>query len=188
MASTSDFRTGMVIELEDGLYSIINFQHVKPGKGQAFVRTKLRKVMTGQVMEKTFRAGEKVDEVRLVKRPVQYSYNEGEILYFMDLETYEMIPLSRDAVDEDQRKYLRENLECEALTRDGDVLAVELPQFVELEVVDTRPGLKGDTAQGGTKPATLSSGAVVQVPLFVEEGDTVRVDRTEDKYLERVTS
>lgn len=188
MADTSDFRTGMVLELEDGLYSIVDFQHVKPGKGQAFVRTTLRKVMTGQVLEKTFRAGEKVEEVRLVKRPVQFSYREGDIYYFMDLETYEMIPLSRGAIDDEQRKYLRENLECEALTRDGSVLMVELPQFVDLEVVDTEPGLKGDTAQGGTKPAELSSGAVVQVPLFVDEGDVIRVDRTEDKYLERVTS
>lgn len=178
----------MVLELEDGLYSIVDFQHVKPGKGQAFVRTTLRKVMTGQVLEKTFRAGEKVEEVRLVKRPVQFSYREGDIYYFMDLETYEMIPLSRGAIDDEQRKYLRENLECEALTRDGSVLMVELPQFVDLEVVDTEPGLKGDTAQGGTKPAELSSGAVVQVPLFVDEGDVIRVDRTEDKYLERVTS
>lgn len=178
----------MVLELDDELWSILDFQHVKPGKGQAFVRTKLKKVMTGQVLERTFRAGEKVNEVRLVRRPVQFSYSEGEILYFMDLETYEMIPLSREGVGEEQLDYLVENLECEALTRDGDVLSVELPQFVEAEVVDTEPGVRGDTAQGGTKPAKISAGASVQVPLFIEEGDLIRIDRTEDKYLERVSS
>lgn len=188
MADTSDFRTGMVLELDGELWSMLDFQHVKPGKGQAFVRTKLKKVMTGQVLERTFRAGEKVEEVRLVRRPVQFSYSEGEIYYFMDLETYEMIPLSREAVGEDQLQYLVENLECEAMTRGDDVLSVELPQFVEAPVVDTDPGVRGDTAQGGTKPAEIASGASVQVPLFIEEGDVIRIDRTEDKYLERVSS
>ncbi len=177
----------MVIELDGTLFSIIYFQHVKPGKGGAFVRTKLKGVMTGAVLEKTFRAGEKVSEVRLLRRPMQYSYTDGQLYYFMDMETYEMFPLSEDAIGSDQLRYLRENMICEGLTREGQVLSVELPQFVELEIVDTDPGVKGDTAQGGTKPARLSTGATVQVPLFIEQGDTVRVDRTVDKYLERVS-
>lgn len=187
MADTSDFRNGMVIELDGTLYSITYFQHVKPGKGGAFVRTKLKDVMSGGVVDKTFRAGEKVREVRLVRRPMQYSYSDGQLYYFMDMETYEMTPLSGDAIGAEQLSYLEENMVCEGLTRDGDVLAVELPQFVELEVVETEPGVKGDTAQGGTKPARLSTGATVQVPLFIDRGDIVRVDRTVDKYLERIT-
>lgn len=187
MADTSDFRNGMVIELEGALYSITYFQHVKPGKGGAFVRTKLKEVMRGGVVEKTFRAGEKVEEVRLVRRPMQYSYTDGQLYYFMDMDTYEMIPLPGESIGETQLQYLMENMVCEGLTREGAVLSVELPQFVELEVVDTEPGVKGDTAQGGTKPARLSTGATVQVPLFIDNGDTIRVDRTVDKYLERVT-
>ncbi|MEJ2311572.1 MAG: elongation factor P [Gemmatimonadales bacterium] len=187
MADTSDFRNGMVIEQDGTLYSITYFQHVKPGKGGAFVRTKLKDVMSGGVVDKTFRAGEKVKEVRLVRRPMQYSYSDGQLYFFMDMETYEMTPLSGDAIGEDQLRYLEENMVCEGLTRDGDVLAVELPQFVELEVVETEPGVKGDTAQGGTKPARLSTGATVQVPLFIDRGDVVRVDRTVEKYLERIS-
>lgn len=177
----------MVLELDGELVQITYFQHVKPGKGGAFVRTKLKNVLTGGVVEKTFRSGEKVSEVRLVRRPVQYSYTDGNLYYFMDMETFEMIPIGADTIGEDQLLYLEENMECEGLTRDGKVLAIELPQFVELEVIETDPGLRGDTAQGGTKPAKLTPGAVVQVPLFIEEGDVVRVDRTEDKYLTRVT-
>ncbi len=187
MADTSDFRNGMVIELDGTLYSITYFQHVKPGKGGAFVRTKLKNVMRGAVVEKTFRAGEKVREVRLVRRPMQYSYTDGQLYYFMDMETYEMIPLPGESIGEQQLKYLMENMICEGLTRESDVLSVELPQFVELEVVDTEPGVKGDTAQGGTKPARLSTGATVQVPLFIDNGDKVRVDRTVEKYLERIS-
>lgn len=177
----------MVIELEDELYAITYFQHVKPGKGGAFVRTKLKNVMSGAVTDRTFRAGEKVNEVRLVRRPMQYSYTDGQLHYFMDMETYEMHPLPEDAIGSDQLPYLQENMEVEAVTREGRVLAVELPQFVELEVIRTDPGLKGDTATGGTKPATLAPGAVVQVPLFIEEGEVIRVDRTEDKYVTRVS-
>jgi elongation factor P len=178
----------MVIELEGTLFSITYFQHVKPGKGGAFVRTKLKDVMKGSVVDKTFRAGEKVTEVRLERRPIQYSYQDGGLYYFMELETYEMIPLSPDAIGEGQLQYLQENMECQGLTRDGRVLAVELPQFVELAVTETEPGVRGDTAQGGTKPAKLVTGAVVQVPLFVETGEVIRVDRTEDKYITRVSS
>lgn len=187
MADTSDFRTGMVLEIDGDLFEIVDFQHVKPGKGQAFVRTEIKNVMTGSVFQRTFRAGEKVEQVRLVRRPYQFSYRDGSLFYFMDLETYEMTPLSGDALGDDQMRYLEEGMEVTAMTREGEVLAVDLPQFVESEVVDTRPGVKGDTAQGGSKPAELASGAVVQVPLFIEEGDVIRVDRTENEYLERVS-
>ena len=188
MASTADFRNGMVLEFEGELFAISYFQHVKPGKGGAFVRTKLKNVLTGAVIDKTFRAGERVNEVRLVRRPVQYSYTDGQFYYFMDEETYEQIPLPARTIGDDQLLYLKENMVCEALTRDGDPISVEVPFFVELVVAETEPGVKGDTAQGGTKPAKLETGAVVQVPLFVETGDVIKVDRRENKYLERVTS
>ena len=187
MASTADFRNGLVMDIDGQLWTIIYFQHVKPGKGPAFVRTKLKKVLTGAVVEKTYRAGEKVTTVRLERRPVSYSYSDGQLYHFMDKETFEMIPLSDDVIGAHQLQYLKENMECEGLVHDGTVLSVELPQFVELLVTESDPGVKGDTAQGGTKPATLETGAVVQVPLFVEVGDVVKVDRTEDKYLTRVT-
>ena len=175
------------MELDGQLMTIIYFQHVKPGKGGAFVRTKLKNVLTGAVLEKTFRAGEKVTDVRLERRPVSYSYSDGQLYHFMDQETFEMIPLSDEVIGEDQLKYLKENMECEGLVHEGKVLSVELPNFVELEITETDPGFKGDTAQGGTKPATLETGALIQVPLFVEIGDVVKVDRREDKYLTRVT-
>jgi elongation factor P len=187
MASTADFRNGLVMDIDGQLWTIIYFQHVKPGKGPAFVRTKLKKVLTGAVVEKTYRAGEKVTTVRLERRPVSYSYSDGQLYHFMDKETFEMIPLSDDVIGANQLQYLKENMECEGLIHDGNVLSVELPQFVELLVTESDPGVKGDTAQGGTKPATLETGAVIQVPLFVEVGDVVKVDRTEDKYLTRVT-
>ncbi len=188
MATTADFRNGMVLDLEGALWAIAYFQHVKPGKGGAFVRTKLKNVLTGQVVEKTFRAGEKVTDVRLERRPVQFSYSDGNLYHFMDLQTFEMIPISAGVIGDDQLQYLKENMECEGLVHDGNVISVELPFFVELEVVETDPGIRGDTAQGGTKPARLETGAVVQVPLFIDVGDVVKVDRREDKYLTRVTS
>ena len=188
MATTADFRNGMVLELDGELYTITYFQHVKPGKGGAFVRTKLKNVLSGAVIERTFRAGEKVEEVRLVRRPVQYSYTDGQFYYFMDGETYEQIPLSAATIGGDQLAYLKENMMCEALSRNGEPISVELPFFVELSVVETEPGVRGDTAQGGTKPARLETGAVVQVPLFIETGDMIKVDRRENKYLERVSS
>jgi elongation factor P len=175
------------MEMEGALWTIIYFQHVKPGKGGAFVRTKLKNVLSGAVLEKTFRAGEKVNDVRLERRPVNYSYTDGHLYHFMDQNTFEMIPLSDEIIGEDQLKYLKENMECEGLVYEGNVLSVELPFFVELEVSETDPGVKGDTAQGGTKPAKLETGAVIQVPLFIEIGDVVKVDRREDKYLTRVT-
>jgi elongation factor P len=185
VATTADFRNGMTLQMEGGLFTITYFQHVKPGKGGAFVRTKLKNVLTGAVLERTFRSGEKVDEVRLEHRPVQYSYTDGQLFYFMDQETFEIVPLSEDVIGGDQLRYLKENLECEGLVHNDRIISVELPYFVELEIVETDPGVRGDTAQGGTKPAKLETGAVVQVPLFLNEGDVIRVDRREDKYLER---
>ncbi len=187
MASTADFRNGMVLDIDGVLWSITYFQHVKPGKGGAFVRTKLKNVLTGAVVEKTYRAGEKVTDVRLERRPVTYSYTDGDIYYFMDANTFEMIPIAADLIGEDQLKYLKENMECEGLVHDGSVLSVELPNFVELLITKCEPGVKGDTAQGATKPATLETNAIVQVPLFVNEGDVIKVDRREDKYLTRVS-
>ncbi len=186
MASTADFRNGMVLDIDGQLFQIVYFQHVKPGKGGAFVRTKLKKVRTGAVLDKTWNAGEKVKEVRLERRAVQYSYTDGAHLHFMDMGTYDDIPLNDDIVGEDQLKYLKEGMECSGLVHDGTVIMIELPFFMELEVVATDPGVRGDTASGGTKPAKLETGAVVQVPLFVEQGQVIKVDRREDKYLERV--
>ena len=188
MASTSDFRNGMVLDIDGVFWAIAYFQHVKPGKGPAFVRTKLKNVLSGAVVEKTFRAGEKVTDVRLERRPVNYSYTDGDLYYFMDQQTFEMIPLAGEMIGDDQLKYLKENIECEGLTHESSVIAVELPQFVELAITETDPGVRGDTAQGGTKPATLETGAVIQVPLFLEIGDVVKVDRTLDKYLTRVAT
>ncbi len=186
MASTANFRNGMVLKIDGQLFQIVYFQHVKPGKGGAFVRSKIKNVLTGAVIERTWNAGERVDEVRLERRPVQYSYHDGHLYHFMDMESYEDIPVSGDVIGEDQLNYLKETMECSGLLHDGRMLSIELPFFIELEVAETDPGVRGDTAQGGTKPAKLETGAVVQVPLFVEQGQMIRVDRREDKYLERV--
>jgi len=188
MASTADFRNGMVIEIDGGLWAITYFQHVKPGKGGAFVRTKLKNVLTGAVVDRTYRAGEKVNDVRLERRPVNYSYTDGALYYFMDANTFDLIPIAGDLLGDDQLKFLKENMECEGLVHDGNVISVELPQFVELQVTQTDPGLRGDTAQGATKPATLETGAVINVPLFIEEGDVLKIDRKEEKYLSRVNA
>jgi elongation factor P len=187
MASTADFRNGLVLNIDGALWTIVYFQHVKPGKGGAFVRTKLKNVLTGNVVERTYRAGEKVNDVRLQHRPVTYSYTDGQVYYFMDANTFEMIPLAAEVIGQDQLRYLKENMECEGLVHEDQIISVELPFFVELEIVETDPGVRGDTSQGGTKPAKLETGAVVQVPLFVEQGDVVKVDRREDKYLTRVS-
>ena len=184
MYGTSDFRKGLNILVQDQPFTVVEFQHVKPGKGGAFVRTKLKKVMTGAVLDKTFRAGEKVDEVRLENRNMQYLYPDGDLYYFMDNDTYEQFPVSADVIG-DQVLYLKENIEVTGLFRGDSLLMVELPFFVNLEVVDTDPGIKGDTVSGGSKPAKLESGATVNVPLFIEVGDKIKVDRRTNEYLER---
>ncbi|MTI86635.1 MAG: elongation factor P [Balneolaceae bacterium] len=183
--STSDFRNGMVLELNGELYSITEFQHVKPGKGPAFVRTKLKGIVNEKNIEKTWRSGEKAEDVRIEKREYQYLYNNGEIFFFMNNETYEQSPVNASQV---QRKdFLVEGESCNVLFNADDekVLYVEPQDHIEAEVEKTDPGLKGDTAQGGSKPATLSSGAVVQVPLFINEGEKIRVDTRTGEYIER---
>ena len=186
MATTADFRNGMVMDLEGQLVQLVYFQHVKPGKGGAFVRTKLKNVRTGAVLDRTWNAGEKVTDVRLERRPLQYSYHDGHLYHFMDLQTFEDVPITDDIIGKDQLKYLLDSMEVTGLMHDDAVILVELPVFIEARIVETDPGVRGDTASGGTKPAKLESGAVVQVPLFLEEGQRIRVDRREDKYLERV--
>jgi elongation factor P len=185
VATTADFRNGMTINMDGTLWTILWFQHHKPGKGNTVVRSKLRNVLTGAVLEKTFRAGERIDEVRLEHRPMQYSYADGDLYYFMDQQTYDSIPLSGKVIGEEQLKYLKEGMECDGLLHGESVISVELPFFVTLAIAETDPGVRGDTATGGTKPAKLETGAVVQVPLFLNEGDVIRVDRREDKYIER---
>lgn len=185
LADTSDFRTGFTMRHKGGLWSISEFQHVKPGKGPAFVRTKLKNVETGKVVENTFRAGEKVEEVRLERRNFQYLYPDGDFYVFMNTETYEQIQLHKDVLG-DVPKFIKESDMCSVLLLEEKPLTVEPPMTVELAVTETDPGLRGDTAQGGSKPATMETGLVVQVPLFIEEGQVVRIDSRTGKYLGRV--
>jgi elongation factor P len=186
VASTADFRNGLVLDFEGQLYQMVYFQHVKPGKGGAFVRTKLKNIRTGAVLDRTFNAGERVQDVRLERRAIQFSYADGHFYHFMDQQTFDDIMITDEILGQDQLKYLKEGMECEGLVHKDTVIMVELPVFVELTVTRTDPGVRGDTATGGTKPATLETGAIVQVPLFIEEGAVIRVDRREDKYLTRV--
>lgn len=184
MISTNDFRTGLTIEIDGDVYQVIEFLHVKPGKGSPFVRSKLRNLRTGAVTERTFNAGEKVPRAHLDRRPSQYLYHDGTNYYFMDMESFEQIVLG-PAELEDAVKYLKENMEIFILTYQDRVLGVELPNTVELQVVETAPGIRGDTATGGSKPAKLETGLVVQVPLFIEEGDVIQVDTRSGQYLKR---
>jgi elongation factor P len=183
---TSDFRNGMHFYLDGDVYTIVEFQHVKPGKGGAFVRTKLKKVRTGQSLEKTFRSGEKVEPAHVEKTKMQFIGRQRGEITLMDLDTYEQIPVT-EAVLGDQAKYLKDEMEIIALIASGEVLGYELPNFVELEIVETDPGYKGDTVSGGsTKSAKLESGATIQVPFHINTGDVVKVDTRTDSYLERV--
>ena len=185
MISVNDLKTGLTLEIDNGLWSVVEFLHVKPGKGAAFVRSKLKNVETGQVVEKTFRAGEKVAKAMLDRREMQYLYKEGNDLVMMDLETYEQLPVPADRVG-DGIKYLQENMTVQILLHDGKIIGIDLPNFVELKVIDTPPAEKGNTAQGGSKPATLEGGAVVNVPFFIQVGDTLRIDTRTNEYLDRV--
>jgi elongation factor P len=185
MISTNQFRNGSAIRVDGKRFTIIYFQHVKPGKGGAFVRTRLRNIDTGALIEKTFRAGEKLESVRTESRPMTFLYRDGDLLYFMDTETYEQIAVSLEVVG-DAVGYIVPNGIVSVLSADGEVVSVEPPAHVDLEVAETDPGLKGDTATGGSKPATLETGVVVQVPLFVNAGDRVRVDTRTNEYLTRV--
>ncbi len=184
MISSNDFRNGVSIEVEGDLFTVVEFQHVKPGKGSAFVRTKLRNLRTGATIERTFNAGEKVARAQLEGREVQYLYHDGNNFTFMDTSTYDQFALGADALG-DALHFLKENMVLNLETYQGEVIGVELPNSVELEIAQTDPGLRGDTAQGGTKPATLETGYVIRVPLFVNQGDRVLVDTRTGQYLSR---
>lgn len=183
--STAEFKNGRCIVVDGKMYTIIEFQHVKPGKGGAFVRTKLRDIKTGRVNELTFRSGEKFDDVRLETKEMQYLYNDGDDYNFMDTTTYDQIALNADIIG-DQRIWLKENDMCELLYAGEELIGVEPPMFVELEVIETEPGFKGDTVQGGNKPATLETGAVVAVPMFVNTGDVLKIDTRDGRYVTRL--
>ena len=185
MISAGDFRNGVTIELECNIFQIIGFQHVKPGKGAAFVRTKLKNIKSGGVVEKTFRPTEKCPTARIDRKDMQYLYNDGDLFYFMDNESYEQIAIAKDAIG-DALKFVKENEMCKVCSHNGNVFAVEAPLFVELMITETEPGFKGDTATGATKPATVETGATVQVPLFVDQGETIKIDTRTGEYLSRV--
>ncbi len=181
---TSDFRNGLSIIQDNDIFTIVEFQHVKPGKGGAFVRTKLRNIKTGATIDKTFRAGEKMEQARVERRPMQYLYNQDDEYYLMDPTTYDQISVAAGAFGA-AVKYLKDGMEVMVVDCDGSIIAAEVPFFVELEVAETDPGVRGDTASGGSKPATLETGAVIQVPFFINVGDRVKVDTRVDTYLER---
>jgi len=185
MISTNDFKTGVTVEIDGEVFAVVDFQHVKPGKGSAFVRSKLKNVKTGAVVERTFNAGEKMPRAHLDRREMQYLYNDGDAFNFMDNQSYDQISISREQLG-DAIKYLKENTNVSVLMYQGSLIGVDLPNQVELEVTATDPGIKGDTASGGSKPATVETGAVVQVPFFVEVGDVLLIDTRTGNYIKRV--
>ena len=185
MVSAGDFRNGVTIEIDGNIYQIIEFQHVKPGKGAAFVRTKLKNIISGGVVEKTFRPTEKFENAHIDRVDMQYLYSDGDLYYFMDVNTYDQIALNQDQIG-DALKFVKENEMVKICSYKGNVFSVEPPLFVELEVTDTEPGFKGDTATGATKPATVETGATVNVPLFVDQGDKIKIDTRTGEYLSRV--
>ena len=185
MISAGDFRNGITVEIDGQVFQIIEFQHVKPGKGAAFVRTKLKNIVNGGVVEKSFRPTEKFEQARIDRKEMQYLYNDGDLYNFMDTESFEQIALNGDTVG-DTLKFVKENDMVKVCSYKGDVFAIEPPLFVELEITETEPGFKGDTATGATKPATVETGATVNVPLFVELGDKIKIDTRTGEYLSRV--
>ncbi|MEO3975185.1 elongation factor P [Streptomyces sp. CAU 1734] len=188
MASTNDLKNGMVLKLDnDQLWSVVEFQHVKPGKGPAFVRTKLRNVLSGKIVDKTFNAGVKVETATVDRRDMEFSYMDGEYFVFMDMQTYDQLHVSRAAVG-DSANFLIEGFKATVATHEGEVLYVELPAAVELVIQETEPGVQGDRSTGGTKPATLETGFTVQVPLFITTGEKIKVDTRSGDYLSRVNS
>jgi elongation factor P len=184
MVSAGDFRNGITFEMEGGVWQIIEFQHVKPGKGAAFVRTKIRNVIAGSVVEKTFSPTDKFPTAHIDRREMEYLYNDGDLYYFMDQETYEQVPVSASELS-DNFKFVKENMVCRILSYKGNVFGVEPPTFVDLEVTKTEPGFKGDTATNTLKPATLETGAEVRVPLFIDEGEKIQIDTRTGEYLGR---
>lgn len=184
MISAGDFRNGITLEIEGNVVQILEFQHVKPGKGAAFVRTKLKNIISGGVIEKTFRPTEKFPAARIDRVEMQYLYSDGDLWHFMNVETYDQIALNSDDIG-DALKFVKENDMVKVCSHNGKVFAVEPPMFVELEITDTEPGFKGDTATGATKPATVETGAVVYVPLFIEQGEVIKIDTRTGEYLSR---
>ena len=184
MLSAGDFRNGLTFDMDGVVFQIIEFQHVKPGKGAAFVRTKIRNVITGGVTERTFNPSDKFPPAFIERKDMQYLYNDGELYYFMDNETFEQIPINKTELS-DSFKFVKENMDVKILSYKGKIFDIEPPNFVELEVTETEPGFKGDTAQGGTKPATLETGAIVKVPLFINIGDVLKIDTRVGEYMER---
>ncbi len=184
MVSAGDFRNGVTFEMDGNVYQIIEFQHVKPGKGAAFVRTKIRNVIAGSVVEKTFNPNDKYPTAFIERKDMEYSYSDGGLYYFMDQETYELVPIGEEQLT-DNFKFVKENMVCKILSYKGNVFGIEPPTFVELQVTATEPGFKGDTATNATKPATLETGAEIRVPLFVNEGDMLRIDTRTGEYMER---
>lgn len=185
MATTNDLKNGLVLNIDGQLWTVVEFQHVKPGKGPAFVRTKLKNVLSGKVVDKTFNAGVKVETANVDKRTMQYLYNDGSSFIFMDPDTYDQLEVSPEVVG-DAAKYMLENQDAIVARHEGNVLFVELPASVVLEITYTEPGLQGDRSTGGTKPATLETGAEIQVPLFLEQGTKIKVDTRDGSYLGRV--
>ncbi|MDD6233513.1 elongation factor P [Frisingicoccus sp.] len=185
MVSAGDVRNGLTIEYEGNVFQVIEFQHVKPGKGAAFVRTKLKNIKSGGIIEKSFRPTEKFPQAHIERKEMQYLYSDGDLFHFMDVETYDQIALSEDQVG-DTLKFVKENEMVKILSHNGEVFAMEPPLFVELEITETEPGFKGDTSTGATKPATVETGALVYVPLFVEIGDVIKIDTRTGEYLSRV--
>lgn len=183
--STADFKNGICIEFNGKLMTIVEFQHVKPGKGSAFVRTKLRDIKTGRILDNTFNAGVKVEQVRLDNKKMQYLYNDGADFYFMDNDTYEQTSVPSEVVG-DSAQWMKENDEASLLYAGDELISIEPQMFVELEVTETDPGFKGDTVQGGSKPATLETGAIVQVPMFINQGDVLQVDTRDGRFIKRV--
>ena len=184
MVSAGDFKNGITIEWEGGVWQIIEFQHVKPGKGAAFVRTKLKNIISGGVVETSFRPTDRFENAIIDRKAMQYLYNDGDMFYFMDNETFEQIALNKDQIG-DALKFVKENEECRICSYKGSVFSVEPPLFVELEITDTEPGFKGNTATGATKPAIVETGAQVAVPLFVNQGDVIKIDTRTGEYLSR---
>ena len=184
MISAGDFRNGLTLEIEGNVVQVIEFQHVKPGKGAAFVRTKLKNIKNGGVIEKTFRPTEKFPAAHIERSDMQYLYSDGDLFHFMNTETYDQIALNSDDIG-DSLKFVKENDMVKVCSHNGKVFAVEPPMFVELEITDTEPGFKGDTATGATKPATVETGAVVYVPLFIEQGEVIKIDTRTGEYLSR---
>ena len=184
MVSAGDFRNGVTFEMDGNVYQIIEFQHVKPGKGAAFVRTKIRNVLAGSVVEKTFNPTDKFPTAYVERKDMEYSYSDGDLYYFMDPESYELIPINKDVLS-DSFKFVKENMVCKVASCKGKVFSVDAPNFVELQVTETDPGFKGDTATNATKPAKLETGAEVRVPLFIEEGEMLRIDTRTGEYMER---